>query len=51
MPPSHTPPAPEPVEFSFEDAMVAMWPEEPGDYLRLDAPDPWPFDAPPDEQP
>ena len=49
MPVTHTPPVPEPVEFSIEDAMV-NWQEEPGgEYLRLDPPDLPPVDPPRDQ--
>jgi hypothetical protein len=46
MPPTSTPPVPEPVEFSVEDAMLNGWVEDSGDYLRLD-----PRPAPPAEPP
>lgn len=43
MPPSirHTaPPGPEPVEFSFEDALLNTWIDEGALYLRLDGKEP-----------
>ena len=46
MPVSRTPPVPEPVEFSVEDALLNTWEDEDGDYLRLD-----PIQLPPTEPP
>ena len=44
------PAAPDPVEFSVEDAILNNWVEETGDYLRLDSPDVVPAEPPPADQ-
>ena len=51
MPPSSryvAPPGPEPVEFSFEDALLNTWIDEGALYLRLDGREPADGDAEPD---
>jgi hypothetical protein len=50
MPPTSTPPVPEPVEFSIEEAMRTSWDEESGDYLRLDPPSTLPAEPPSADQ-
>lgn len=51
MPPSSrysAPPGPEPVEFSFEDALLNTWVDESAVYLRLDGHEPQEFEPEPD---
>jgi hypothetical protein len=53
MPPSFgydAPPGQEPVEFTYEDALLNTWTDEAGVYLRLDADELSPREAPPPDQ-
>jgi hypothetical protein len=53
MPPSFgygAPPGPDPVEFTLEDVLLNTWADEAGDYLRLDAEEISPREAPPPDQ-
>lgn len=53
MPPSFgygAPPGPEPVEFSFEDALLNTWLDDSSVYLQLDADVVTPPEAPPPDQ-
>lgn len=44
------PPGPEPVEFSFDDALMNTWVDDSVVYLQLDAEDITPREAPPPDQ-
>jgi hypothetical protein len=53
MPPSFgygAPPGPEPVEFTFEDALLNTWVDDSGDYLKLDSEEVIQREAPPPDQ-